>query len=261
MEIFEAGTGHGSLTLHLAKAIHCANAPAPPGLPSTSEERVQYEEWRANRRAVIHTLDTSSRYSEHAKGVVKGFRRGMYFPHVDFHVGHIGEYISSRLARNGNQPFLAHAILDLPDTDEYISILGQALSQDGCLITWNPSISQTMKCLDAVKRLGLPFHLEKVLEVGAGIPSGGKEWDVRFVKPKAKVNTEILATQDGTNAETGSENDDRPIPGAGETEVENGDPSWFASMGRKWEMISRPRVGLRLEGGGFIGLWKRKLER
>ncbi|KFX96568.1 hypothetical protein V490_03275, partial [Pseudogymnoascus sp. VKM F-3557] len=33
LEIFEAGTGHGALTLHLARAIHAAN-PAPPPLPS-----------------------------------------------------------------------------------------------------------------------------------------------------------------------------------------------------------------------------------
>ena len=74
LEILEAGTGHGGLTLHLSRAIHAANPPLP-SVSSSVVSEVQEEEddvnlgesmsdlqdsnvesWKATRRAVLHTL-------------------------------------------------------------------------------------------------------------------------------------------------------------------------------------------------------------
>ena len=114
LEILEAGTGHGALTLYLARAIHAANPPQddtstsnPRGAedvhqgrddannkdPATDVEkppmkiRSSYEHGQDRRQAIIHTIDISPKYSEHAKEIIKGFRQAMYANDVEFHVG------------------------------------------------------------------------------------------------------------------------------------------------------------------------------
>lgn len=261
LEIFEAGTGHGALTLHLARAVHGANT-AAPAIPSSSVEQpspseedqsvieadkaVAYNAWRANRRAVIHTLDSSARHSKHAEVVVENFRNGVYYPHVDFHVGSIEEYLSSRLTESNNEPFLGRAILDLPSTHLYMDIVGQALKSNGTLITFSPSITQVNVCVMHTKDKKLPFFLENVLELGAGIGAGGREWDVRPVKPRAILKAEAeakLPTEEGEVS--GDTLEEIPVPGAP------------VAPDSGWEMVCRPKVGVRTAGGGFVGVWRR----
>jgi len=288
LEIFEAGTGHGALTLHLARAIYSANAPSPPipsskinkkpNIPHTSEisfkptgdglskdadakvwgeehlyeetqsssgeslQELAYENYLLHRRAIIQTLDISPVYSAHAQKTISYFRKGIYYPHINFHVGTIPDYLSSRLSENNNKPFFSHAILDLPNTQDYLEIVGQATKPDGNLVTWNPSITQIMKCIEVVKEKRLPWVLEKVLEVGLAAGVGGREWDVRAVRPRA---IEKALAKEAKKAEDEEETDDTA---ALESPVDNN---------TGWEMICRPKVGLRIEGGGFVGLWKR----
>lgn len=260
MEIFEAGTGHGSLTLHLSRAIHGADTPdprIPPSSPAASEDEREdvYKTWRENRQAVIHSLDRSSAHSAHAQNVVKSFRRGMYFPHIDFHVGEIGDYLSSRLASTNQEPFLSHAILDLPDPSLYLEILGQALNPFGKLVTFSPSITQTVHCLETVEEQGLPFMLERVLEVGAGFGSGGREWDVRSVLPRS-IQRNMKAAEE--TSEASEESNDNESEGLTQTSGESDVKSFQDKRKEGWEIACRPKVGLSIEGGGFIGLWRRK---
>lgn len=268
IEIFEAGTGHGALTLNLARAIHGSNAAAPPipdavrrvasdnrpaamneGLEA-KEKKELYDQWRAERRAVIHTLDQSSAYSAHAQRIVGNFRQGMYFPNVDFHVGSIKDYLSDRLTKS-NEPFLDHAILDLPDTHKYLEIVAEALKANGSLITWCPSITQINKCVMLVKEENMPFLLEKVIEVGAGL-SGGREWDVRMVRPRAFVKAKLEVKPpdlDGEVTDPATEIQDDVKLSAEPAPQDDG-----------WEMVCRPKVGVKVIGGGFVALW-RKMER
>ncbi|KAG0646797.1 tRNA(m1A58)-methyltransferase [Hyphodiscus hymeniophilus] len=254
LEIFEAGTGHGALTLNLARAVHGANTPAPP-IPQIKSEYENadaeleanaaqgiYHNWRGNRRAIIHTLDQSALYSKHAQKVVKDYRQGMYFPNVDFHVGSIGNFLSQR----PETPSLDHAILDLPNTDHYLEIVGKALKSNGALITWCPSITQIIKCINLVKESHLPLLLVRVIEVGAGF-SGGREWDVRLVKPRALSKAKSQVTESGP--------DEEEPPSVEELSVFVNTPA----QNEGWEMICRPKVGMRIVGGGFIALW-RKME-
>ncbi|KUJ10982.1 uncharacterized protein LY89DRAFT_710606 [Mollisia scopiformis] len=259
LEIFEAGTGHGALTLHLARAIHAANAPLPmlpeAALESESldmgfkrvkldtqedtqsqeqkEVKLAYEEWRSKRRAVIHTLDTSEKHSAHAEMVVRNFRKGLYFPHIDFHVGKIEDYLSPRLIENGQQPFLDHAILDLPGTHDYLDIVGKALKPDGSLLVFCPSITQIIDCIKHVKERRLPFFLEQTVEVGGAVGVGGREWDVRRVKPRALLKAE-------------GEESPESVPESGDDEG--------------WQIVCRPKVGVRISGGGFVGHFRKIVE-
>ncbi|TAQ89098.1 hypothetical protein B7494_g2597 [Chlorociboria aeruginascens] len=303
LEIFEAGTGHGALTLHLARAIHGANRKAPRTPPpekgdKSSEggeilkrprrgifrklatvfqgfftpnflpdptgkqavaEREAYDAWRSKRRAVIHSLDSSLKHSAHAQQTVKNFRHGIYYPHIDFHIGSIDDYLSTRLSQN-REPFLDHAILDLPGTHKYMDIVSKALKPDGTLITFCPSITQINSGVLLVKDKRLPFLIESVLEIGAGIGVGGREWDVRPVKPRALLRAEQEARKLNAEGAKVSEEEGESTEGeaTGRSEQSEEDTSESSiSEDSGWEMVCRPKVGMRTTGGGFIAVWRR----
>lgn len=212
LEILEAGTGHGSLTLHLSRAIHAANT-KPPALPvaqggTTLDEtgHVRDEQqpdpataldaWRAARKAVIHTIDVSEKYSKHATKVVQGFRHGMYASNVDFHVGDVSDWVKAELSRrNSDAPFLTHAFLDLPSTHTHLSTVASALRTDGTLIVFNPSITQIAECMQKIKQTGLPLYLDQALELGTNGTSGGRDWVCTL-----RITTDLRRSQ--TNVRT-----------------------------------------------------------
>ena len=143
-----------------------------------------------------------------------------------------------------------------------MGIVGEALKPNGSLVTWNPSVSQVMKCVEMVRDSRLPFLLERVLETGSGTGAGPREWDVKSVKPRAmvKAEAEAKAAKDAWEraSEESSGADEEGGQGAGAMEVmDNSDLQAPNTEDSGWEMVCRPKVGLRIEGGGFIGLWRR----
>ncbi|KAF7901951.1 uncharacterized protein EAF01_007249 [Botrytis porri] len=299
LEIFEAGTGAGSLTLHLARAIHGANTRAPPipRLPKTKGKITPdddiygyggkfgarnvkmtdlYHEWRSQRRAVIHSLDADEHHSRYAQRTVRNYRHGLYFPHIDFHVGSIHDYLSKRLEETKGV-FLDHAILDIPGIQDEMEIVGKCIKPDGRLITWCPSITQHMKCLEIVKGKKLPFVLDRVLELGSQLSTGGREWEVRLAKPRALIKAEMKAkveemeredrsktvsavdewlTKISSKDEVTSEDVETSESESVTVQGSTGEASDHTDMSG-WEMICRPKVGDRITGGGFVGVWKK----
>ncbi|KAI9838526.1 MAG: hypothetical protein M1819_004834 [Sarea resinae] len=327
LEILEAGTGHGALTLHLSRAIHAANTPPPPlpssndgdssedamkkrdptssdstfpaaGSSSSSPAQTAYADWRAARRAILHTIDFSAKHSEHAARVVRGFRHGTYSHAVDFHVGDVSAWVRDELARRSSssssssqhppspssssfsseappqpQPFLSHILLDLPSTHTHLAALTPALMPNGALSVFNPSITQIIACVDVVRRLNLPLALETVVELGAGA-TGGREWDVRAVRPRAVVKAEmerngkgdgdVAEHEDGPSSSSLSSSsssdesasialNDAPPASAPPTPT----PNPLNDKDASYEMICRPKVGGRVVGGGFLAVWRR----
>jgi tRNA (adenine57-N1/adenine58-N1)-methyltransferase catalytic subunit len=307
-EIFEAGTGHGALTLHLARAIHGLN-PVPPPLPtvhtsdrpSTGElatkdpevlnsnqaalatdesskdkldlcngdvssysqdpqpikkfitcpehksiEEVRFKAYLSSRQAVVHSLDISPNVSKHAQSTIRKFRRGLYYHNIDFHVGTIPDYLSSRLATT-NGPFLEHTILDLPNPQDHLHIVGQSLKPNGSLIVFCPSITQIADCVKLIGEKKLPFHLESVLELGPGAGVGGREWDVRIVKRRAVLKAEAEARKVEEQSEAVPELDS----------ADNGKSLSTTGEDSGWAMVCRPKVGGLVSGGGFLALWRR----
>ncbi|OBT87941.1 hypothetical protein VE02_04544 [Pseudogymnoascus sp. 03VT05] len=276
LEIFEAGTGHGALTLHLARAIHAAN-PAPPPIPSRArpaptpdseegtsdavdaEHQAAVDKWEAykpTRRAVVTTLDISARHSAHAKTVIAGWRRGMYAHSVDFHVGSIPEYISSRLATSP-EPFLDHTILDLPDCHLYLETISQAMKEDGTVLVFCPSITQVIACLKQARKEGLPLVLETTLEIGQAAGVGGKLWDVRAVRARSFVRAEAAEAQKVEGAEEGVESVPEGSDAEAVAEPTPKEAEPLKPEGDGWNMVCRPKVGDRVVGGGFVGVFRR----
>jgi len=271
IELLEAGTGHGALTLHLSRAIHGANSQAPKPAPvlETTEDRSVSESvsndqqpesdnalatWKASRNAVIHTIDISPKYSKHAANIVAGYRHGRYANNVDFHVGDVSEWIKSEHVRRASEaPFLTHAFLDLPATHDHLSAVASALQNDGTLIIFNPSITQILDCVSKIKRQNMPLFLDQALELGNNGSSGGKLWDVRAVKPRASSKVQPL--EDGSDAVQASESDSSEEsitrdPAQAVKEAKPADPNWT--------FVCRPKVGERITGGGFLGVFRKK---
>lgn len=255
LEIFEAGTGHGALTLNLARAIHAANTAAPARFENptavfsntTANETSQYKAWRESRRAVIHTLDVSEAHSKHAEKVVQNFRHGMYTGDIDFHTGGITEYIEERLKGTSSEPFLQYAILDLPAIEDYFDILARAIKPNGMLLTFCPSITQITSVVMKLKAENKSsLWLEKVVEIGAGVGVGGKDWDVRPVKPRSLVKAEVAAAEHSEVIPEAI----RHIVGAAEKRASS-------STDDSWSMVCRPRAGSKVSGGGFVAVWRR----
>lgn len=301
LEILEAGTGHGSLTLHVARAIACANPPLlpaptphlkcsnrkpkePVALDETQLHLVQaWSEWKQKRKAILHTVENVTRHSYHAENVVRGFRQGMYWPHVDFHVGDMKNWIYEQLklrrertwntlhARDGGDEFLSYVLLDMPGVQKQLKHVHHAMRNGAKLLVFAPSVTQIADCVRVIREGTLPLTLENVIEVGEGI-STGRKWDVRMVmkrKPMDKASGENMtsaptpeadletmeqtASHDGLEGESydsttlplSSTHDDAP-PDEGDAEVEDGPV-----------MICRPRVGERTLGGGFVALWRK----
>ncbi|KAK2039410.1 adenine-N(1)--methyltransferase [Colletotrichum somersetense] len=271
VEIFEAGTGMGALTLYLARAIHGTNPPVPPRLRDalcmapyernnlprkvatddddndeapghdTSPHALDFAEQpelaalhaghAASRRAILHTLDVNPTSSRMAHGLVRHFRRGMYLPDVDFHVRTIRSYLSSRLSRNGGRPFLAHAILDLPASQEHADVAVEALQPGGKLVVFYPSISQILEFVVWAKDTDQPLALDRVVELqtstsGGGDAggfrdgTGGRNWEVKIVNVRKAIK----------QGQTGA-----------------------AARG----LVCRPKVGTLVVGGGFVAVFSR----
>ncbi|KAJ5086710.1 hypothetical protein NUU61_008017 [Penicillium alfredii] len=298
LEILESGTGHGSLTLHLARAIHAANTTPPPRPPKSQiqylegrprrpgEENTEnsagnnepapdadpaqhdWDAWRAQRNAIIHTVDVSPNYSALAEKNVRSFRRGLYAGSVDFYVGPVEHWIaqqtkqrtktgvlSSLTGKTTVDPFVSHVLLDMPSAELRIPHVAPLLKRDGFLVVFAPSVTQIGDCLQLIRRQRLPFVQEKVVELGAGLTSG-RLWDVRFALKKSGADPSSWgASTDADDAASGAEADEESS-GAVDSPPEISSPEETPKE-EDAVMVCRPKVGVRTLGGGFVGIWRR----
>ncbi|KIX01867.1 uncharacterized protein Z518_09594 [Rhinocladiella mackenziei CBS 650.93] len=291
LEILEAGTGHGSLTLHVARAIAAANPPPLaanlPPVPSIDKKRGEtpakvesqetlnraWAEWKQTRKAILHTVEKVAANRFHAEKIVRGFHQGLYWPHVDFYVGDVKNWVEQQLKlRRGRSrhplstdenEFLDYVLLDMPNVHNQLQHIHPAMRDGAKLIVFAPSVSQIGDCARVIQDSHLPLIMEKVLELGEGV-SNGRRWDVRFVKPrklgnKSKCSTPAPAPVDPepenelskTDEEDGRDpaneqetSEAAPVP---ESEDQSDEPV----------MICRPLVGERTFGGGFIALFRK----
>jgi tRNA methyltransferase complex GCD14 subunit len=289
LEILDTGTGHGAVTLHLARAIQAANPPIPEldvessdsssesisddssarGMSTDEDDAQVWKDWRANRRAIVHSVEISPAYSRHAeKKVVAGFRRGLYSPHIDFHVANVSDWIDRQLKERDHESFLSYVFLDMPSCHRYLGKIATAMKEDALIAVFVPSITQIAECVRDVKAKGLLLRMEKVLELGDGI-SNGRLWDVRLAFKKANDPIdESNSTGSRNSAESESNQEEADQNGdIAPTSAKEGEDEALTSMGagsldgigsEAPVMVCRPKVGERVIGGGFVALWRRK---
>jgi hypothetical protein len=225
----------------------------------------EWDAWRAQRNAIIHTVDVSAKFSALAEKNVKGFRRGMYAGDADFYVGPVETWIAqqkelrkktglaSLTGGNTVEPFVSHVILDMPSSNLRVPHVTPILKRDGLLIVFMPSITQIGECLQMIKDQRLPLVQEKVIELGNGI-SGGRLWDVRFATKKSGADPSSWATaSDAEGAAPTAEGEEQASASdsASEISVPEETPKGESVL------VCRPKVGVRIQGGGFVGVWRR----
>lgn len=270
-EILEAGTGHGALTMYLSRAVSAFNP------PMTTLDADGYETWRDRRRAVIHTIDVSAKHSKHARKVVKEFRRGIYLHNVDFHVGSVSDWVTEYVQKSGGRPRLAHAFLDLPSPVDHLDVVSSALLPSGKLMIFAPSITTILECYRTIKMKQLDLYHSSTIEFGNNGATGGREWDLRQVIPrKSKPFTREVLAETGTQSEpeqhvgsratdASNEPEDIPLEVASEeiAELSSSPEEVVKSESEsredlKW--VCRPKVGDRINGGGFLGIFIKRNE-
>ncbi|KAK3722899.1 hypothetical protein LTR37_002044 [Vermiconidia calcicola] len=264
LEVLEAGTGHGALTLYLSRAIHAANLALPPHFA----DEASAETWKANRKAVIHTIDTQAKYSAHAQSIVKGFKHGIYAHNVDFYTSDVSAWVRKTLHddRHAGNPFLSHTILDLPNADMHLATVAQAMQTDGMVVVFNPSLTQILQCCAKIKEEGMPLELESVIELPVNGGARGREWDVRAAKPRASVKKEddsaVVQGETGVDEDlAGTEEQDDGSLEAADVNVDADLDARVEHTPEKeggWQMVCRPKVGDRIVGGGFLGVFKKQ---
>lgn len=231
LQFLEAGTGHGSLTLAISKALHPANALA------------HYAQDPNLRGAVLHTIDCNGSHSITGKRTVKGFRRGMYLNNIEFHVSDSPsnwilspegqDWLETELVSKKEQnleydpdeskAFLSGVYLDMPNYHEEMVKLAPYVKCGGFIIVFCPSITQIIDAIEAIaeenqrlSELNPPtsLHLEheRTVQLLDGAGGGLKEWDTRrtFIRATGKIGYSV-----------------------------------------------RPKVGVRTVAGGFVAIWRK----
>ncbi|KAL3476385.1 S-adenosyl-L-methionine-dependent methyltransferase [Aspergillus californicus] len=313
LEILESGTGHGSLTLQLSRAVQAANTVPPPipkasqvkylqGRPirpdeveagaatetkpsqtiqDISEETVpdttqqDWDTWRAQRKAIIHTVEVSPKFSAHAESIVRGFRRGIYAGNVDFYTGAAENWVAEQIRlrtptpstspfsfSKQNQPlepFLSHAILDMPSANLRIPHVAPILKRDGILAIFMPSVTQIGECVDLIRKHNIPLVLEKAVELGSGI-SNGRLWDIRFAMKKSRADPSSWVSSSGAPVEAEPESEsgaDSEETATSKEETPSEEIQQPQAKESESVLVCRPKVGSRIVGGGFVGIWRK----
>lgn len=197
----EAGTGNGSLTLSICKAIHGSNALA------------RHFDDQNRRGAILYSLDRREDHLKMGEWNVKNYKRGKFSRDVEFLVRELPvEFLDENL----NLKF-SGVFLDLPDPHLYFSRIADQMTLDGTLIVFCPSVTQILKCREVLAESHLQnqkidLSLVKTVELPPGNGGGTREWDVNTVFTR----------------ETGEK-----------------------------VSVCRPKVGAKVVGGGFVGVFKK----
>ncbi|KAL4955621.1 S-adenosyl-L-methionine-dependent methyltransferase [Aspergillus filifer] len=243
--------------------------PTQDELAKQAQTQQEYDAWRARRNAILHTVEVSPTFSTHAEKLVRGFYRGIYAGNIDFYVGRVESWVAEQIKQRKSQtsetvePFLTHAILDMPSAHLRIPHVNSVLKSNGVLAVFMPSVTQIASCVELIKKQGLPLDLERVVELGTGI-SGGRLWDVKVVQKKSKADP-------GWDSSFSSERSaEDQTESTAETEVEGESVAEESSVGEtpeaqqpvlaadsKEAVVCRPKPGIMTSGGGFVGIWRK----
>ena len=191
----------------------------------------------------------------------------MYANNVEFYVGDVSEWIDQQILSRRRMPeddktFLSHAILDIPDANKHVEKAASVLKINGNLLVFSPSISQIMSVVDLVQRENTPLLLSAVLELGHNM-TGGREWDVRTVVPRAQMRNGGNTTSASSKCEGGADYGEVIVEGeeaaelSAKIEFEHRVEQATQASNSDVQMVCRPKVGGMIKGGGFVSVWKK----
>lgn len=220
---------------------------------------------------MVDSVDNSYTRSRHARKIVKGWRKGLYYPHVDFHVTEVDKFLAHENQSQNRNPEerFDHIILDLPSPQQNFAAASEALRIDGSLLVWVPSVTQIIDAMKFVKEQNLPLWLDRVVEMGQGL-TAGRTWDVRWTRIRSvdRKREKRGAFGADTANETTSDVDSESSAESATSDMDRseGEPSSSPAETGPWQgqgednglgVVCRPKVGDLIVGGGFLGIWKK----
>ncbi|RIA92203.1 S-adenosyl-L-methionine-dependent methyltransferase [Glomus cerebriforme] len=154
--ILEAGTGNGSLTLYLARAIY------PTGH--------------------IHTIDINADSIRKAQKNIEQYFRGIYYNNITFSTGSCSDVLNS-LPENTEK--YDGVVLDMPEPWLELSTITPKLKLDGFMICYLPNITQILNLIKFIRENKFKLATIQVLEVQ------WRPWEVRATVIRSKMDENI----------------------------------------------------------------------
>ncbi|CAG8602263.1 3278_t:CDS:2 [Ambispora leptoticha] len=148
--ILEAGSGNGSLTLYLARALYPAGS--------------------------IHSIDKEPKYLKRAKLNIAKYCRGMYSPYVTFSEGTVSQVLNSLPP---DSPKYDGVALDMAEPEKELPAILNWLENDRFIVCCLPNMTQVLKLLMEIKTKGYELSTGKIIE------ATWKNWDIRPTVVKA----------------------------------------------------------------------------
>lgn len=224
--------------------------------------------WKKSRGAVVHTVDVSKQHSTRARQTVQNFRRGMYYHNVEFNVGYAPEWLKDqRQSRASDEPFLSHALIDIPEANKIIEEVTQAVRPDGIVTVFVPNVTQIVDCVNLIRGKKLPLIMDDVVQLGG---SASRSWEVRSVRTRQSLKmksqqtspSEELANEEVIgmpSTETAGDGISQRIPEIAREWQHSDEDSAGASEEAftEWATICRPKVNMKSGTGGFLGVWRK----
>lgn len=167
--VLEAGTGNGSLTLYMARAV------------SGGGDCI----------GKIDTFDIRETHSNTAKKHVERYNRGKYNPIVSFHIGAVADELPELMEPNEQYDAIA---LDMPEPCDQIPRLLPYLRNDRFIVCYLPNMTQVLALAELI--IDLPLVMESCIE------AEWKEWEVRATHIKSRIPKKSV-TEEETLSEGG----------------------------------------------------------
>ncbi|KAI8987680.1 S-adenosyl-L-methionine-dependent methyltransferase [Mycotypha africana] len=168
-KVIEAGTGNGSLSLYMARAV------AGKGEESDSSGR-------------IDSFDVRENHSKTAKKHIERYARRRYSSIISLHIGSVADKLSEMMMPNEQYDAVA---LDMPEPNAEIPRLLPYLKNDRFIVCYLPNITQVLSLAKCI--IDLPLVLEDCIE------TEWKEWEVRATHIRSKLRERMennISTED-----------------------------------------------------------------
>lgn len=159
--VLEAGTGNGSLTLYMARAV------------------------AGGGEGKVDTFDIRETHSNTAKKHISRYARGRYSPIVSFHLGAVADTLPQ--LKQPNEQYDAIA-LDMPEPCDQIPRLLPFLRNDRFIVCYLPNMTQVLALAELI--IDLPLVMEACIE------AEWKEWEVRATHIKSRHKKTIVKGDD-----------------------------------------------------------------
>lgn len=178
IQLLEAGTGHGSLSLAICSKLHVTNA---------------FLNKFGVRGGVLHSIDCNKNHSRRGEITIEQFKRGLYKDDIKFHIADSPtDWLTNQSSEwkaldDEDDGFLSGAFLDMPDISQNIKEISKNLKQDAPLIIFCPSVTQILDVVKTIKESEGSIKLTHIrtVELSPGIGGGLQDWDVRYTKIRA----------------------------------------------------------------------------